>query len=383
MTAALLYILPLAMVALALLLPLRRTRDADPLAPIKAQLVQVDVDVARGLIAAEDAETNRLEIKRRMLRAAAKQETSAQSTLGRLPQWLTPLSLIVISCLGGLFYSQLGMPGLPAAKAQIIKRTERVIEAGGPTYGEAIAVLKERIAFNPEDATAWQHLASTTFSVGQFSEAAKAYDVIADLNADEKSAAVIRQFQAMMALTRGEISLPAKLVLDEFITLEPDHIAGAYFTGLYQLQTDNRAAAFDTWLALAERSAPDAGFMPRVTALLAEMQPDNPRVQALLPEQPKGIAPALSDEQRAMAENMSADEQLALINSMLARLESRLEENPSDAAGWERLAEARIKLGEIDKARKALEAGMSHVTALEKVRLKALLDNLPTGEDAK
>ena len=55
------------------------------------------------------------------------------------------------------------------------------------------------------------------------------------------------------------------------------------------------------------------------------------------------------------AEQMSADDRQAMIRSMVDRLASRLEENPDDRQGWIRLAKAYEVLGETEKAKSALE----------------------------
>ena len=50
---------------------------------------------------------------------------------------------------------------------------------------------------------------------------------------------------------------------------------------------------------------------------------------------------------------MSAEEQQAMIRSMVQRLADRLAENPDDRAGWLRLARAYEVLGETEKAAEA------------------------------
>ena len=56
---------------------------------------------------------------------------------------------------------------------------------------------------------------------------------------------------------------------------------------------------------------------------------------------------------------MTPEERAAFIRSMVTRLAERLEDNPGDSAGWERLIRAYEVLGENEKAaeaRKRLDA---------------------------
>jgi cytochrome c-type biogenesis protein CcmH len=57
----------------------------------------------------------------------------------------------------------------------------------------------------------------------------------------------------------------------------------------------------------------------------------------------------------ADAQDMTSDEQAAMIESMVARLAARLEDEPDDLDGWRRLGQAYGVLGENDQARDAFE----------------------------
>jgi cytochrome c-type biogenesis protein CcmH len=50
---------------------------------------------------------------------------------------------------------------------------------------------------------------------------------------------------------------------------------------------------------------------------------------------------------------MTPEQRQAMIRGMVERLAARLEQNPGDAAGWQRLAHAYDVLGEADKAKAA------------------------------
>jgi cytochrome c-type biogenesis protein CcmH len=59
---------------------------------------------------------------------------------------------------------------------------------------------------------------------------------------------------------------------------------------------------------------------------------------------------------------MTPEDQKAMIETMVQRLADKLKENPDDAAGWKRLAQAYRVLGDVDKAAEA-EAEVKRLSA--------------------
>ncbi len=90
----------------------------------------------------------------------------------------------------------------------------------------------------------------------------------------------------------------------------------------------------------------------------APFLPDMPRnIGASLTDN-KIVAPQLDAETLAQAQQMSEEEQTAMIQGMVAGLAEKLEENPNDIDGLKRLARAYLVLGEAGK----------YVDILEKAR---------------
>ena len=86
---------------------------------------------------------------------------------------------------------------------------------------------------------------------------------------------------------------------------------------------------------------------PSETALkIAAGRPSAPATDS----QTSGVAPGPSRAQIEAAGEMSPEERMAFIRSMVERLAGKLAENPDDIAGWERLVRAYGVLGETDKA---------------------------------
>ena len=97
-----------------------------------------------------------------------------------------------------------------------------------------------------------------------------------------------------------------------------------------------------------------------LAAFLKDTPADAPWRQMLLAEMQDMNAkpPALDQQTMADASNMSADDQQAMIRSMVDGLDQKLAANPDNLEGWLRLIRARTVLGDTDKARAAYEKAL-------------------------
>ena len=199
-------LLPLALLALLALAPLalslRRVpalagRQAPALALHRAQLQELDRDLAEGRIETAEHATATLEVQRRLLAAASAPDT-APARASRVP---LVIALLVIPAGGVALYAVNGHPELPAAP----------ISARAPEVA-LIARLRERIAqLDPGSERAREGyvlLGNVEDQRGNLPEAAKAW-----------RAAVGIRFDAMLAARAAE----AQTLIDK--TVSPDSAA--------------------------------------------------------------------------------------------------------------------------------------------------------------
>jgi len=345
------------MVALVLVMGRGRGETVDPLDHYRAQLDEITEDEERGVVDAESARAAKLEVERRILKVA-KQKTGVSANAGdkRLPLVLAAVTLVAAFAL----YGFMGRPTLPAKPGTVVSGLDQRVEEGGPTFGEAIKTIQKHLEGNPADTKAWEVLAKTARSVRDFSTAANAFGQLADLD-PMKAQWRAQQLEAMIAMSGGQISPAARLVLGQLIEDFPDHAAGQYYLGLARLQAGDETGAKATWTALADRSAPDAPWMPLLNRQLSSLGVNPPK---------------LTDEQMASVQGMSEEQRQAFIASMMERLEARLESAPDDAEGWMMLARSHLTMGNKQAAIDALNRGLTHVSGEKAAALKAFLDNL-------
>jgi len=357
-----------ALIALAGLFLLFSGRSAadtavDPVAHYKAQLAEIDADHARGMIDAESAKAARLEVQRRLLRSTS-DETGEPQIQAELKTYGAGIygagALAVIAFAGGL-YALMGSPDAPAAPpSQRQVAEDALLEEGGITMGQAVVEIRQHLAKNPGDLQGWQYLATTARAVGDYPAVALAYAELARANPTDANFR-IEEFEAYMAHANGQITPAARLVLAALLEIAPDHPAGQYYLGLAHLQSGNEDRARAVWTALADRSTADAPWMPTLRRQLSGL----------------GVSPPeLSEEDIAVVNSMSDSEREAFIKSMLARLESELDSDPTDTRGWLMLARSKLTMGDKEGAISALKSGISANPGEKSADLQAFLDNI-------
>jgi cytochrome c-type biogenesis protein CcmH len=340
-----------------LLLPLIRrrhraaSRDAYNLAVYRDQLAEVERDLGRGLLDAEQAEAARAEIGRRILALTLEEgETGAGSNAFVA----AALAILLLPVAAGALYLRLGSPALPD-QPFASRGTERSAapisvagNAGQIDMNEAVARLAAHLKTHPEDLAGWLLLARSELSLGRYADAAEAYRQAADLSGHR--ADISGDWGEALVLAAGGTVTPAARAAFEVGLADPENAPRArYYLALGQLQQGDVQGALAGWRALTAAAPADAEWLPLVRRRIVE-------AEAALGAAPTATA-APSDAAVAAAakaaEGTSPEQRLTMINAMVERLAARLETQPDDVDGWVRLGRSYMVLNQPDKAREA------------------------------
>lgn len=340
----------------------------------KDQLGEVDRDLARGVLTEAEAKAARLEIERRLLKAAEPGEGgSAAPAADAKPAvaLIASLAAFVPAASLGL-YIFLGSPDLPGQP--LAQRQDRPApsqqagqQAGQPagSMEDAIGQLASRLEANPENVEGWILLARSYTQVGRYRASSEAYARAIEQGADDPQ--VLMSYAEMLtAVADGNVPPRAKELIEQTLAAEPRDPRARYYFGLSQAQAGKTRDAFGTWMSLASDTpaeAPWRGLLEQqITAAAETLGEDLAEipVAAAAPAQAPSQAPSQAAappgptaEDVEQAQQMTEEERGAFIRSMVDRLASRLEDEPEDLDGWLRLARAYVVLGEADKAREA------------------------------
>jgi cytochrome c-type biogenesis protein CcmH len=358
------------------------------------QLAEVEKETAAGLIDSDQAETASVEIKRRLLAAdRASGPMLARFSLGERNFAAVAVAGIVVLGSVGL-YALNGSPDLPSTPAQVGSARQpeasavdqlaaAMLPPGGEgqslshsqarlgTVDEMIGRVVERLKRNPNDPEGWRMLGWSYFNTERFAQSAAAYAKAIELNPQDAEFRSSRG-EALVRAADGLVTDEAKAVFAQALRLDAKDPKGRFFTGLAKEQIGDKMAALDDWVAILNDSDSNDAWVTdlrqRVTELGRETGVDlSARLHPLKPAATGGLLGMLQQQQTAPpavapgsggpstedvrnAAAMTPSDRVAMIQGMVDRLASRLDQSPRDVDGWIKLMRSRKVLGETEAA---------------------------------
>lgn len=347
----------------ALIVPLvRKPAGADAaraefdLTVYKDQLAEVDRDLERGVLSEDQALAARTEIERRMLAATSGDDDGAPAA--RSPRLSGALIAVLAIALplgaAGLYYS-VGNPGLgdhPLAerRAQSAEQTAQTNDRQAQLRA-MVQDIEGRTEQDPGNPRNWAVLGQAYQMMGRFDESVTAYRKLVEVT-DRHPEALVMLAEAMFVAADETVTPEAEKLFLESRTQDPANPMTYYYVALARQQTGDLQGAIDEYAGLLAVSPENAEWVPniqeRMKAVADELGVEVPVVQMLPPMEmaPAPVAPGPTAEQIQEAQQMTAEDQQAMIRSMVDQLAGRLKDNPDDLAGWQRLAQAYRVLGD-------------------------------------
>jgi cytochrome c-type biogenesis protein CcmH len=385
----------------------RQGGSSSDIAVYGDQLKEVDKEAELGLIDAQQAETARTEIKRRML-AAANLDDSQLPALSSGERSFAAIGVAGIVVFGsvGLFAltanlepaaNPLPTSPRPLAENPPEKSAPKMMQPSNvapssavglaassskpsqsqlPPVEEMIQRLVTRLQRNPKDIEGWRVLGWSYFSTDHFAEAAAAYARAIELDPDSADYRDART-DALIHAASGVVTQEAKSATEDTLKLHPKDPRARYFKGLALHQGGEEDGARKEWNELLTEL--DAGD-PVARELKQRIEEvEKPALAANAPattSEPKGPAGAATPENTEQktdeatssrgpqpedvrnAQMMAPSDRLAMIHRMVDSLASRLEQSPNDVDGWIKLIRSWTVLGDKDKAKQAFDKAL-------------------------
>jgi cytochrome c-type biogenesis protein CcmH len=352
-----------ALAAVGLVIPLIRPRPpletgTTPVRILRDQLVELDAQVASGMVSEDEAARLRLEIERRMLSEAREAEAPARPLTDRTTLRLA-LGLAAVVALGGTgLYAVMGRPEVPGAG-----RSESVTPAStgpedqthpGGDVTAMIAQLEAAVQRDGRDVESWRLLGWSYFQTGRFTEAAEAYGRAANLDprdAGHPSA----QGEALVQAAGGQVTPAAATAFAAATAIDPDDPRARYFLAVRKDQSGDRDGAMSDWIAIVNAAPPEAPWAGEVRRFVEDVARERgvDISGRLRPEAAPttGTGPGAAEIEAAAGK--ATEDRDAMILEMVEGLEARLQAQPRDAEGWVRLMRSRTVLGDTAGASRA------------------------------
>ena len=331
-------------------------REVQDQAIYQDQLSEIDRDELAGTIDAPEAKAARAEIRRRLAIAETTMKKSQPLSSGW--KMLALFSTAALVILGGVnLYAYLGTPELPS-----VSNVQLPTPAAQPTQDAAVGArqielmitkLESRLQANPKDAEGWRMLGWAQFNTQRYAASADAYAkalAIDPANIDYRSAYA----EALVQAAEGIVTPKAQALIVEVLANDPKNFRARFYDSLAHEQAGDQAGALDRWTALLAASPEGAGWREDVKARIINLGKVMGRdvAAAVAPVSPS--APVISDEQKSAIQALPADDQMAMIKGMVAKLADRLKTNPNDPDGWIKLIKSYLVLNDSASAKDAL-----------------------------
>jgi cytochrome c-type biogenesis protein CcmH len=348
-----------AAVLAVLLRPFSRARlprlssddNAADLAVYRDQLAQLDDDARRGTMGAEELESAKLEVARRILktadvrldRAPSPDADARRETRARLEKRVLIAIATLIPVFAVVLYLGLGSPWLPskpyAGGGQPVKATASLVEL--------IQRVETRLRQHPEDGTGWDVIAPVYFKAERFEEAATAYGNAVRI-LGETPARLAGFAEATVLANGGRVVAAARAAYEKLLKADPGRYEPRFWLALGREQDGDTDAALGAYQALLADPAVSAEGRRLIAERIATLDGSGQNKHAPPKEFGRSVAAIEA------AGQLSDDERRLMITRMVEGLAQRLQANGQDRDGWTRLIRSYVILGRLDDAKAAL-----------------------------
>jgi cytochrome c-type biogenesis protein CcmH len=395
-------VLALCVAALMALAMIRRAASQTPdeaasdVEVYRAQLGEIDRDVARGVITSDEAERLRVEVSRRLLAADAEGRGTAA---GEAPPQLNGFgaALVGIGTLAGaaLLYLWIGAPGAQdqphalrlaeadATRLDRISQAEREAQLRvpftpppdvAPSFLQLMDRLREAVAENPDELEGQELLARNEARLGNFRAAHVAQAKVIALKGDGAELGDYAAYADLLVLAAdGYVSPEAEAAVDRILNDDPLNGAARYYKGLVYGQSGRHDLAYEMWNDLLGDSRVTDPWVPLVMGQIENVA--RAAGVRFRPPQLASAQPGPSAEDVEAASEMSVEDRNAMIRGMVEGLGERLSREGGPPEDWARLIQSLGVLGETERAaliwQEAQSAFAAYPDAVDMIRLAA------------
>jgi len=306
----------------------------------KARILEIDKDLELGRLDGVSAEAAKAEEARRLIKASENSKTLITSSKNRL---LIIVAAIFLPVLSLPVYYDLGTPE--------IANPPRVAQAplDQPSMAELLEIAEKRLAENPDDLNGWKAVGPVYVRLGRFKDAENAYKNILRIEGRSPEF-LLKLADVYIEEKQGQVDERARFLIDETLSIDKENATARFYTGIIALQNNDEDETLSIWQGMVDAAKGDEDWLPVI----------NSRIEELKALQARPQLPALDDETVKAAEEMSDEDRADMISQMVGNLAERLETNPNDKLGWEKLIRAYMVLQRRDDALVAVGKASEH-----------------------
>ena len=242
-------------------------QDAANVAIYADQQAELEADLVNGVLSQANFDLAKHELERRLLQDV-RLVTEPVATV-KTVRWPGIVAALVVPLMALGLYLQIGAPnalnpGVLTPPSPVALTQLKQVEAMLPK-------LEQRLQAQPNDATAWAMLGKANMALERFSEAVKAYAILAKLEPGE--AQVFADYADAQAMAQGQTltGKPTELIA-QALRLDPNNGKALYLAGFAAQESGNPKEAITHWEKLLTQVPPDSENAAVIQKKLAEMK---------------------------------------------------------------------------------------------------------------
>ena len=245
------------------------SRDELNTEVIKAQLAELDADLAAGKLDQNQYATARTDLEQELLYDL--NTTGPARHEPRSGRWATLLIIPLLPLCAVLLYQQLGSEELIDRLQQVQSFQSQTVEQQSASIEEMIARLSARLQQQPDDLEGWTMLARTYNILERYREAETAYENVLRLGGE--SAGLLTDYADAMAMANGgTFTSKSGALLTRALELDPNNVKGLWLAGHWKNQSGMYAEAIDYWQQAASLLPDDGQDKPVITRQIQQAQ---------------------------------------------------------------------------------------------------------------
>ena len=220
------------------------SRDELNTEVIKAQLAELDADLAVGKLDQNQYAAARTDLERELLYDLS--TTGPAQHEPRSGRWATLLIIPALPLCAVLLYQQLGSIDLIDKLQQVRTVQSQTVEQQLASIEDMVAGLAARLQQQPDDLEGWTMLARTYNILERYREAETAYENVLRLGGE--NAGVLTDYADAMAMADGgTFTDKSGALLTRALELDPNNVKGLWLSGHWKNQSGAYAEAIRYW----------------------------------------------------------------------------------------------------------------------------------------
>ena len=231
----------------------------------KDQFADLDADLARGTISAEQHAESKSELERRLLEEVRSTPATTRG-VQRRRLWPALVVALIVPIAASALYWRIGTPGALSPQAATAQDTN---QPSREQIDAMIAQVKQRLEKEPDNVEGWTILARTHYTLGNFQEASAAYAKLAMLIPYD--ADLLADYADALAMSQGRdfSGKPMELV-QLALKIDPTQWKALAMSGSEAFERKDYKAAADFWQRLHDTAPPESPIRQRIQASIDE-----------------------------------------------------------------------------------------------------------------